>query len=324
MHIQETDETPTLQYRILGKAACIYGYPLVEMVRRCRIETRSSHQWTSNPPIDVARDLGEGASCHRSHRRRAMRSIAWINLAGDGRFLQVERRPTAREWNVVLRDGWGHDVVSLDMGTLHRGVLVLGPNADGLRVHPDIDRVRIGTSFAAVLACDRSAHAEDPAVDDPSLRLRINDAIGATPRAPRPAAVELWEGDVSDAFTDVLDRNEPVAGVAPHFYGNLCRALAHAPACADDQVLVAGLRAIGLQPSHSIDWPALAWEIRAGLMQGFEDAALAVESYADLVRTESISEAWLRANFGRPLVRAVMLRSLHRCPAPRPQPHDLH
>lgn len=324
MRIHDTDETPTLQYRILGKAACIYGYPLVEMVRRCRVETRSSHQWSANPPIDVARDLGESRSCHRTHRRHAMRPLAWINLVDGGRFLQVDRQPAMGEWNVVLRDAWGHDVVSLDVGTLHRGVLVMGPHADGLRVHEGIDRVRVSTSFASVLACDRSTDPAEAGTGDAPLRLRINDAIGATPRAPRPAAVELWEGDVSDAFTDVLDRNEPVSGVAPHFYGNLCRALAHAPASADDQALVASLRAIGLAPSDSIDWPVLPWPIRAGLAQGFEDAALTVESYADLLRTDSISQAWLRSNFGRPLVRAVLLRSLRKGPSLKTPPHQLH
>ena len=324
MYIHETDETPTLQYRILGKAACIYGYPLVEMVRRCRVETRSTHQWSANPPIDVARDLGEGLSCYRAQRRHTLRPLAWINLADGGRFLQADRQPTMRDWYVVVRDAWGHDVVSLDLGTLHRGVLVVGPHADGLRGHTDIDRVRVGTSFASVLACDRSPHEPDAIGGDAPLRLRINDAIGATPRAPRPAAVELWEGDVSDAFTDVLDRNEPASVVAPHFYGNLCRALAHAPACVDDQALVSSLRTIGLAPSDAIDWPALPWAIRAGLTQGFEDAALTVESYADLLRTDSISQAWLRSNFGRPLVRAVLLRSLRRGPSLKTPLHQLH
>ena len=324
MRIYETDETPTLQYRILGKAACIYGYPLVEMVRRCRVETRSSHQWSTNPPIDVARELTAEVPCGRPHWHHEMHPLAWLNLIDGGRFLQVGRQPIAREWDIVLRDAWGHDVATLDLATLRRGVLVVGPQAESPEAHRSIERIRISTSFASVLACQRAGTPASERPDDAPLHLRINDAIGATPRAPRPAAVEMWEGDVSDAFTDVLDRNEPVGGVASHFYANLCRALAHAPASAEDQVLVASLRAIGLEPSDSIEWSALPWALRSGLTQGFDDAALTVESYADLLRTGSINEAWLRANLGRPLFRAVLLRSLRHGPSFRMPLRRLH
>lgn len=72
---------------------------------------------------------------------------------------------------------------------------------------------------------------------------------------------------------DIIERDADAADVAPRFYSNLCRALAHARARPEARHLVASFRHAGLEPGDSLDWAHLPLPVRQGLVDGLADAA---------------------------------------------------
>lgn len=309
-----TCDSQTIQAlaRVAGKTASIYGYPLVEMIRRCRAETRREpgrHE-QGVPPIDTARPIHNFGQISSDARifSASWRTVAWVYLGDGPRRLSIDSGQGCT-WQLAVRDAWSQCIAFLDPEVLRLGLWMVGPRATApIRTDASL-QLRCASSFACVVT-----HVGDGSPDAPegspdtSLVLKI-DGMSGTLNNRRPAAVELWEGDLSDPFTDLLDRGEPAQSLAPRFYGNLCRGLAHSPPRQQERLLVEDLRAFGLGPAGALQWAELKPAIRLGLIEGFEDAGHAVGTCADLLRSGQLGDMWRRANEGTLLYRAANLRA---------------
>ncbi|RYE72399.1 MAG: hypothetical protein EOO80_20410 [Oxalobacteraceae bacterium] len=246
--------------RVAGKTASIYGYPLVEMIRRCRAETRreAGRPDQGVPPIDTARPI-QNLSQIASEARifsASWHTIAWLYLGDGPRRLSIEGADTST-WQLAVRDAWSQCIAFLDPEVLRMGLWMVGPRATApIRTDASL-QLRCASSFACIVThvgCVSSAtSAHTP---DMPLMLKI-DGMSGTLNNRRPAAVELWEGDLSDPFTDLLDRGEPAEALAPRFYANLCRGLAHSPPKQQERLLIEDLRAFGLGPAGALQWTEL-------------------------------------------------------------------
>lgn len=300
-------EASKLEARAAGKAASIYGYPLVEMIRRCRLETEAAHNRieAAIPLIDEAssvhlHDDGEPGSGD-------MPTLAWVYLGDGPRKLSVHGA-AAGGGLLLLHDAWAQCFGRVPTEGMGAGVWIVGPRADVPLAAKGCDIHRSTSSFCRV-AVERAkggSAKRSPAELAGSLRI---GGLPNTLNRRRPAAVELWEGDESDGFTDVLERGESASAVAPRFYANLCRALAHSPPRQLEIRLVQELRQFGLEPSGALGWKAIPPAVRQGLELGFADAAHAVSACANLLRCGKLGAAWMDQHGRSLLYRAAALRA---------------
>ncbi|MBS0426229.1 MAG: hypothetical protein JSR41_02955 [Proteobacteria bacterium] len=301
----EASEASRLQARAAGKAASIYGYPLVETIRRCRLETEPAHHRTDAaiPLID------EPSSVHFHGDVDPVDgpTLAWVYL-GDGPRKLGAGGVGIDAGLLSLHDAWAQCFGRVPVEGLGTGVWIVGPRADVPLAARGCTVYRSTSSFCriAVQPVDGLSGGRPPWELARCLRIT---GLPDTLNRRRPAAVELWEGDESDAFTDVLERGESPSSVAPRFYANLCRALAHSPPRHLELQLVNELREFGLSPNGALNWTALPRAVRQGLELGFADAAHAVSACANLLRCGKLGAAWMDQHARSLLYRAAALRA---------------
>lgn len=283
--MEATTHTHALQ-RIVNRAvattASVYGYPLVEVLRTCRLQTRSCADPASKGrvPIDML---------HHRLRPPAERvmwaegpptvlSTAWINLADGPRHLLLRRQCSwaARPGLISFHDAYGERFAELQRSEVpDGGVVLLGPQTSATWGGGDFQVLQCATDLLWVIV--RSAVQGDAGdtLRQVASEMQLFGATG-TMNGRRPAAVDLWEGPASDVFSDFAERGEASEPLASAFYGNLCRALLQFPPKADDAALVRSFRQAGLQPCAALEWQALPPKLREDLVLGFEDAAATV------------------------------------------------
>lgn len=276
MIAQTPDESARVERviaRALGRAACLYGHPLVELLRTCRLQTRSRFDpgKSGRAPMDALHCSTRPPVEHGPYGFAAspgLYTTAWIHLGDGPHWLYVPAAPAHhRQRHLVLHDARTDRLLSLDADALASGaeLVLVGPHDDPPPLSGKQVLVRSSSNMVWLVAFS-------PAAMGPQSNIRLHGASDNPPHR-RPPAVDLWAGDDSDAFVDLVERREPAARVAPTFYANLCRALAHAPPRPDDRALIASFRRIGLAPDAALDWQQLRPQVRAGLIEGFEDAS---------------------------------------------------
>lgn len=301
--------------RTAGRAASIYGYPLVEMVRQCRLETRSQYGYgdTSLPLIDGPFTANAG--------RRAIsagtapeQTVAWVYLGDGPRRLSLPHDIADIKY-LLIQDAWSECVACLETRTLVTGVWLVGPYASNSPDYAGDAVFKCPCSFVRVLyRTDTSIQARAPGT--PAIPLKVSGPPGSMNNR-RPAAVELWEGPPCDAFSDLLEYREDATQVAPRFYANLCRAFTHSPPRSAERRLLWDLQKFGLASMGCLDWLGFSPDTQSGLIEGFKDAARAVHSCAELLRFGALTEAWCKNDVGGSLLwRAAKLR-LHALSARR-------
>lgn len=275
----------------VGLAAFVYGYPLLEMMRTCRLQTRRPDD-AQSPRVPVDRPWHWAGPTQAGDRdvvtpaNDLMYTTAWIHLADGPRALQV---PAAREhpgryFVLALYDAFTENFCNLGLRNTNPAgetVWLLGPGQDG---PPP------GAAPARVVRCPTTLVwllARVLVVDDADLaaarRLQATIDVNPAPGSDggrRPTCVERWQGPVVDPIAACLQHDEAAEPVAERFFGNLCRALADEPGPAGDLALRAWFGQAGLRPGDGLDWQALSPARRQGLVQGLEDGMALVTARA--------------------------------------------
>lgn len=304
--------------RSVGLAAFVYGYPLLEMMRTCAVQTGAlpaPGRAAAVAPID---QLLHWAGPTQAEDRDVvtpandlMYSTAWIHLGAGPRWLTVPAaaKHPGRYFVLALYDAYTENFDNL--GPRHSApggerVLLVGPG-DTTPLPAGVHVVRAPTNLVWLLARILVVDADDlPAARRLQVQIGIAPLAG-TPAAPLPLALQHWQGPAQDPMAAVVEQGAAPEGPAQHFYGNLCHALADAPGRAEDQGLLAWLAAGGLQAGRGFDWAALDAATRAGLVQGFAEGVALVAEATRHRQARPWVLSWHNGRYGsRYLVRAIV------------------
>ena len=275
--------------RAIGVAGFVYGYPLVESVRTCRLQTGGA----AGAPVRAAVDALHHNPRPWTERDRdivtpandLLYTTGWIHLADGPRLLAVPAaaRHPGRYFVLALYDAWTENFDNLGPRNCAAGgetVVLVGPGgtvpaalAGHRAVHCPTDLVWL---IARVLVADED---DLPAARALQSEIRLEAAPGSG-RGRRPAAVERWQGPPVDAMAEAFELDRPASAVAPRFFRHLCEALGDVPARAEDRGLLAWLGQAGLKGGGAFSWEALDASTRDGLVDGFADAVALVGTAA--------------------------------------------
>jgi hypothetical protein len=304
--------------RSIGLAAFVYGYPLLETMRSCRLQTD-----TATPGVAAARRAPIDEPLHWAGPTQAsdrdivtpandlMYTTAWIHLADGPRWLNV---PAAAEhpgryFVLALYDAYTENFENLGLRNCRaegERVLLVGP--DGKPPLPSGVRIlRAPTNLVWMIARVLVVDADDlPSAKQLQASIGIEPLPG-TGRGHRPACVEQWLGEAVDPIAAVLEHGEGREPVAMRFFSNLSRALADAPGRVEDQGLVAWFGSAGLRPGTGFDWRTLDAPSREGLLQGFNDGLDLIAASAQHRQARPWVLSWRNGRYGNHyLTRAVV------------------
>ncbi|MFO1195990.1 MAG: DUF1254 domain-containing protein [Burkholderiaceae bacterium] len=276
--------------RAIGYAAFVYGYPLVESFRTCRLQTRAPGEdaATGRPLVDeVAHSPRPWTHEDRDIVTPAndlLYTTAWINLADGPRLLEVPAATSdpGRYFVLALYDAYTENFANLGPRNCAPGgetVVLVGPGApdpDGFAAGRRV--VRCPTDLVWLIARVVVGDGDDVvAARALQRRIAISPAPG-TGHGRRPDGVERWVGEPIETMAALVERGEPVAAVAERFYANLCRALPEAPGRTEDQGMVAWFAKAELRPSKDFEWGNVDPLVREGLVEGLAEAVELVVS----------------------------------------------
>ena len=275
--------------RSIGMAAFIWGYPLVETMRTCRLQTMRSD--------------GDAAAWHADiDRLHAMRRAAtdedrdivtpandllyttrWINLANGPRLLHVpaSARHDRRYFVLALYDAWTNNFANPGLRTSPADgetVLLVGPNTPADPAWPAATRTITAPTdlvwlIGRIVVGDASDAPAARALQD-AIRL---DCPPGTDIGARPAAAQQWFGPVEDTMAALAHRPADAPAIAAAFFTNLCQCLADADLPAADRGLADWFGRARLVASRQFDWSHLDAPLRDGLTRGLQDAASLLE-----------------------------------------------
>lgn len=282
------------QARAIGLSAFVYGYPLVESFRTCRLQTSAA---TAGPDqgSDARRPIDQ---LHHSPRPSTdqdrdivtpandlLYSTGWIHLGDGPRLLTVPSSAAhpGRYFVLALYDATTENFENLgprNCAAAGETVVLVGPGAQVPEALAGHRVVRCPTTLVwligRILAGDE---ADWPAARALQAGIALAPAPG-TPTGRRPRAVEDWEGAPVDAMAACFEQGQPAAQVAPLFFANLCRALADAPGRTEDQGLLAWFGQAGLVAGPHLAWDGIDAPLRAGLVEGFAEGVALVAAAA--------------------------------------------
>ncbi len=273
----------------IGFSAFVWGYPLIESVRTCHLQTTPSlaQKAAWGAPIDHVHHMTRAATAADrdivTPANDLLYTTGWINLANGPRLLRVPsaRLHAGRYFVLALYDAWTNNFanpglrVSPEAGET---VVLIGPETpvdDDLRSlgrvvqSPTnlvwlIGRVVVGDATADILAA-RTLQAD--------IRL---DCLPGTDSATQPRAVGEWVGEAEDTIAALSARPGDSLTIAARFFTNLCHAMAENPAPAADAGLIAWFASAKLVPGFAFDWQFIDKPLQDGLHQGLLDAAALV------------------------------------------------
>ena len=276
--------------RAIGVAAFIYGYPLVESMRTCRLQTSMvGHSSPDRPPIDALhhnprpwtdedRDIVTPAN-------DLLYTTGWIHLRDGPRLLRVPAASShpGRYFVLALYDAYTENFENLGPRNCSAGgetVVLVGPNGDVPASLQHLRSVRCPTHLVWLIA--RVLVADD--VDLPAARALQSeitiDCAPGTDQGSVPLAVAQWPGEPIDAMALLHEQHLPAAEVAPRFFTSLVHALADAPGRTEDAGLVSWFGLAGLLGGASFQWEALEPAQREGLVAGLAEASALVAQAA--------------------------------------------
>jgi len=271
--------------RAIGVAAFVYGYPLVESMRTCRLQTTGPERAPidalyhyKRPSTDVDRDVVTPAN-------DLLYTTAWIQLCDGPRLLRVPAaaRHPGRYFVLALYDAYTENFENLgprNCSADGETVVLLGPRTQVPEGLAHLKQVRCPTDLVWLVG--RVLVADEP--DLPAARvlqqeIALECVSGTTPGGA-PLAVREWAGEPVDAMAELHERGRPAAEVAPRFFTSLVQALADAPGRVEDQGMVAWFGQAGLLGGAAFRWDALEPAQRAGLTVGLAEASALVAKVA--------------------------------------------
>ena len=265
----------------VGQLAFLTGYPLVEIVRTCRLQTRNRQDPATRRDLNTLAHIRRPATAANrdvvTPANDLLYTSAWIHLTDGPQRLTV---PSAqlhgdRYFVLALYDAWTENFQNLgahNCAPEGETVLLLGP---GQNAPPGCtDRVvRCPTHLVwligRILVTDVGDLAAARALqDDIDLRPWVPDT---PPTAP--ASVLHWFGEPQDTLAAYGEGRLPLDSLAEAFFTNLCRALAEQPPIEADRSLWRYAALVGIGPNPDFRWEALPPAVRAGLALGLGAAA---------------------------------------------------
>lgn len=277
--------------RSVGLAAFVYGYPLLEMMRTCRLQTRERAD-TAAARVPVDRPWHWAGPTQAGDRdvvtpaNDLMYTSAWIHLADGPRALRVPAAQDhpGRYFVLALYDAFTENFCNLGLRNTHPAgetVWLLGPGQAG--PPPGAVSARVVRCPSTLVWLLARVLVVDDADLDAARRLQAAIDVRAPPASDtgrRPSCVERWQGPVLDPIAACQQQGEAAEPVAERFFGNLCRALADEPGPAADQALRAWFGQAGLRPGDGLDWQGLGPARRQGLVQGLQEGVALVAARA--------------------------------------------
>ena len=275
--------------RSIGLAAFVYGYPLTESMRTCRLQTEGSASAPARAPINQLHHVTAGSTDRDrdivTPANDLLYTTAWIHLAAGPQLLTVPaaRRHPGRYFVLALYDAYTENFENLGLRNCNADgetVVLVGPRAE---VPPSLQHhrvVRCPTDLVWMIGRILVGDADDlTAARALQSDIRLAPATDGT-GGPLPCAVAQWEGEPLDIMTQAFEQQRPAAEVAPRFFRHLCLALAEAPGRTQDQGLVAWLSQGGLVAESTFSWNTVEPTLQAGLIQGFAEGVALVGTAA--------------------------------------------
>ena len=271
----------------LGLTAFVWGYPLVESLRTCRLQTSGE--------ADTARPVAWRAAIDRlQHVTRVstdadrdvvtpandlLYTTGWINLANGPRLLHIPSatRHGGRYFVLALYDAWTNNFANPGLRTSApdgEAVWLVGPDLPEAHTPNDGRRVlRSPTDLVWLIARVLAGPGDDVlAARALQADIRLEPPPG-TDSGARPGAVDRWSGPPEDTMAAWLAKPEETEAFAPHFFNNLCRGLASQRPAQADSGMADWLGRNGLAASPDFDFAQLDARLQAGLVQGLRDGA---------------------------------------------------
>ncbi len=274
----------------VGLAAFVWGYPLVETVRTCRLQTlaRDGDAVSWRARIDRLQHVRRASTAADrdvvTPANDLLYTTGWINLASGPRLLQVPSREKhhGRYFVLALYDAWTNNFENPGSRTSPaqgETVALVGPGTPPGYVLPSGARVvQSPTDLVWVIARVVVGEGDDvPPAQALQSDIRLECPAG-TDLDRLPAAVQDWVGEPRDSMAALLEWPHDAEAIAGAFFANLCHSLADAAVPVEDKGMAAWFARAGLVPGPAFDWPRLDASLRAGLQQGLVDAAALVES----------------------------------------------
>ena len=269
----------------IGLAAFVWGYPLVETMRTCRLQTHG--------------DAGENASWsatidqiqHTPHvstpddrdvvtpANDLLYTTGWINLASGPRMLHVPASQAhgGRYFVLALYDAWTNNFENPGLRTSPpqgETVVLAGPGTPpSLPLPAGARLVRSPTDLVWMIArvvVGSGGDLQTAQALQHDIRL---ECLPGTDLGALPPSVEHWVGAPQDTMAALEQRPGDADAIAGAFFTNLCQCLADAPAPLQDSGMADWFTRARLVPGRAFDWAWLDAPLRTGLRQGLQDGA---------------------------------------------------
>lgn len=270
--------------RAIGVTAFVYGYPLVESMRTCCLQTAGGGGGgpEQRPPIDAlhhnARPWTDADRDIVTPANDLLYTTGWIHLRDGPRLLRVPSaaRHPGRYFVLALYDAYTENFENLgprNCGADGETVVLVGPGGVVPEALRHLRAVCCPTDVVWLIARVLVAHEADlPAARALQSEIELECPPGA-PRRSVPLAVAQWPGEPLDAMALLHEQHMPAAEVAPRFFTSLVHALADAPGRTEDAGLVAWLGQAGLLGGAAFSWEAVEPALREGLVAGIAEAS---------------------------------------------------
>ncbi len=287
-----TDIAPTPRFALgqsIGLSAFVWGYPLIESMRTCRLQTMDS----------IDRPVAWRADIDRlQHVRRAstaddrdvvtpandlLYSTGWFNLANGPRLLKMpsRRHHGGRYFVLALYDAWTNNFAnpgSASSDADGETIMLVGPGTAREPAWPhDLRIVTAPTDLVwmigRIVVGDSDGDAARALQDDIHL-----SCPEGTDRGALPYGVAHWIGAPEDTMAALAERPHEADAIAAAFFSNLCQCLASTTVPAADAGMAHWFTRGKLVPGKAFDWSWIDAPLRAGLVRGLQDGAALLES----------------------------------------------
>lgn len=285
-----TTDTRRALGQAIGLTAFVWGYPLVESLRTCRLQTLTGAgehaswradidqlQHVRRVSTDADRDVVTPAN-------DLLYTTGWINLANGPRLLHVPAaaRHPGRYFVLALYDAWTNNFENPGLRNCApegEALWLVGPDHPAEALPADGRRVLRAPTDLVWLIARVLAGAGDDVIAAQALQAEIRlERPEGTDGGTHPGAVEHWSGPPEDTMAAWMARPGDIGTFGLHFFNNLCRGLASQKVPASDAGLAQWVASQGLIPNMAFDFHQLNDTLREGLLQGLSaGAALLLE-----------------------------------------------
>ena len=263
----------------------LYGYPLVESLRTCRLQT-SAREATGygRAPVNVL----SASERQWTHEDRDIVTPAndllyfcgWIHLADGPVTLRIPPLPERERYYVIeLLDAYTHNFANLGPRNIppEGGEVVLaGPGRQAGGAHVVNCPTPLVWLLGRVLV---QGEADLPR----ALAFERGFAIAAAPGRRRPPSIEAW----SETGDEAMD-----------FFQNLFNGLRDFPPAPRDQGLLTLLRKVGVRLEDAPEVAALRPAVRAGLAGAYRQGMALIEAHTRSQQRKSWGYSLQLGRFG--------------------------